>query len=64
MKIFTADELLSGAARGNKVALAEDLIREQLAGGQPVLANEIYQLAKTQASPGAPWRWPSAICLT
>ena len=43
---LTADELLSGAARGNKVALAEDLIREQLAGGQPVLANEIYQLAK------------------
>ena len=45
-EILTADELLSGAARGNKVALAEDLIREQLAGGQPVLANEIYQLAK------------------
>ena len=43
---LTADELLSGAARGNKVALAEDLIREQLAGGQPVLANEIYQMAK------------------
>ena len=43
---LTADELLSGAARGNKVALAEDLIREQLAGGHPVLANEIYQLAK------------------
>ena len=43
---LTADELLSRAARGNKVALAEDLIREQLAGGQPVLANEIYQLAK------------------
>ena len=43
---LTADELLSGAARGNKVALAEDLIREQLAGGHPVLANEIYQMAK------------------
>ena len=43
---LTADELLSRAARGNKVALAEDLIREQLAGGQPVLANEIYQMAK------------------
>ena len=43
---LTADELLSGAARGNKVALAEDLIREQLASGQPVLANEIYQMAK------------------
>lgn len=43
---LTADELLSGAAHGNKVALAEDLIREQLAGGQPVLANEIYQMAK------------------
>ena len=43
---LTADELLSGAARGNKVALAEELIREQLAGGQPVLANEIYQMAK------------------
>ena len=43
---LTADELLSGAARGNKVALAEDLIREQLAGGHPVLANEIYQIAK------------------
>lgn len=43
---LTADELLSGAARGNKVALAEDLIREQLAGGQPVLANEIFQMAK------------------
>ena len=43
---LTADELLSGAARGNKVALAEDLIREQLAGGHPVLANEIFQLAK------------------
>ena len=43
---LTADELLSGATRGNKVALAEDLIREQLAGGQPVLANEIYRLAK------------------
>lgn len=43
---LTADELLSGAARGNKVALAEELIREQLAGGHPVLANEIYQMAK------------------
>ena len=43
---LTADELLSGATHGNKVALAEDLIREQLAGGHPVLANEIYQLAK------------------
>ena len=43
---LTADELLSGAARGNKVALAEDLIREQLASGQPVRANEIYQIAK------------------
>ena len=43
---LTADELLSGAARGNKVAMAEDLIREQLAGGHPVLANEIYQMAK------------------
>ena len=43
---LTADELLSRAARGNKVALAEDLIREQLAGGHPVLANEIYQMAK------------------
>ena len=32
---LTAGELLSGAARGNKVALAEDLIREQLAGGHP-----------------------------
>ena len=37
---------MSGATHGNKVALAEDLIREQLAGGHPVLANEIYQLAK------------------
>ena len=43
---LTADALLSGVTRGNKVALAEDLIREQLAGGHPVLANEIYQLAK------------------
>ena len=43
---LTADELLGGAARGNKVALAEDLIRKQLAGGHPVLANEIYQIAK------------------
>ena len=43
---LTADELLSGATHGNKVALAEDLIREQLAGGHPVLANEMYQLAK------------------
>ena len=43
---LTADELLSGGARGNKVALAEDLIREQLASGQPVMANEIYQMAK------------------
>ena len=42
---LSADELLSGATRGNKVALAEDLIREQLASGQPVLANEIYQMA-------------------
>ena len=43
---LTADELLGGAARGNKVALAEDLIRKQLAGGHPVLANKIYQIAK------------------
>ena len=35
------------APEGNSRAFSlEDLIREQLAGGHPVLANEIYQMAK------------------
>ena len=45
---ISADELLCGFNAETKTAAAEELIREMLSGGEPVLADEIFRVAEAK----------------
>ena len=45
---ISADELLCGFNAETKTAAAEELIREMLSGGEPVLADEVFRVAEAK----------------
>ena len=47
---ITSEELLSGVTAETKTAMAEELIRTMLAGGQEVMAEEVFQAAQHKGS--------------